>query len=104
MERLCGCLRERLVNFGAGPAERASGTALFPSTACGKQFCAAGPADLLLFAPQWACPVTPRRGRREVTPPGGPAGHGRGPLPGARSAGGSAGGFFGRPALLLAGA
>src|SRR5262245_4675096 len=56
-----------------------------------------------LSAPRRACPVTPRRGHREITPPGGPAGHGRGPLPSARSAGGSAGGLFGGPALLLAG-
>jgi hypothetical protein len=45
MESLCGCLRERLVNSGARPPEGHSGTALLPSTACGKQICAAGPAD-----------------------------------------------------------
>ena len=37
MERLCGCLRERLVNSGAQPPEWPSGTALLPSTACGKE-------------------------------------------------------------------
>src|SRR5215470_7530016 len=92
MERLCGCPRERLVNSGARPPEGRSGTALLRSTACGKQICAAGPAAPL----SWSRNGSPRS--PSVTAAGGMSPEGRsrrraGPLPGAGSAGGSAGRF-----------